>query len=82
MYVYTRKIIVKAVKTSGNVYVLKERKEKCCIGKNEESWIWHKRLGHVSFNYLFKLGIKDNMRYMPNIFKPENIVCKLCQFGK
>jgi hypothetical protein len=30
---------VKEVRTSGNVYVLEEGKEKCCIGKTDESWL-------------------------------------------
>jgi hypothetical protein len=45
----TGQIVVKAVRTSGNVYVLEEGKEKCCIGKTHEICIWHKRLGHISF---------------------------------
>jgi len=78
----TKKIVVKAIKTSGNVYVLEEGKEKCCIGKTDERWIWHKRLGHLSFNQLVKLGRKYVVRDMPKISKPENIVCKSYQFGK
>jgi hypothetical protein len=35
----TRKTIVKVVRTSENVYVLEEAKEKCCIGKNDERYI-------------------------------------------
>jgi hypothetical protein len=76
------KTIVKAVKTSGNVYVLEEGKEKCCIGKTDECWLWHKILLHLIFNQLVKLGRKNAVRDMPKIFKPENIVCKSCQFGK
>jgi hypothetical protein len=78
----TGKIVVKAVITSGNVYVLEEGKEKCCIDKNDESWIWKKRLGHISFNQLVKLGRKYVVRDIPKISKPKNIVYKSCQFGK
>jgi hypothetical protein len=39
MDVNTWKTVVKEVITSGNVYVLEEGKEKCCIGKTYESWI-------------------------------------------
>jgi hypothetical protein len=45
MDVNTRKTVVQAIRTLGNVYVLEESKEKCCIGKTDESWLWHKRLG-------------------------------------
>jgi len=75
-------IVVKAVKTLGNVYVLEEGKEKCCIGKTNKSRIWHKRLGHLIFNQLVKLGRKDVVQDMPKISKLENIICKSCQFGK
>jgi hypothetical protein len=37
MDVNTRNIVLKEIKTSGNVYVLEEGKEKCCIGKTDES---------------------------------------------
>jgi hypothetical protein len=82
MYANTGKTIVKAIRTSGNVYVLEEGKGKCCIGKTDESWLWHKRLGHLSFNQLVKLGRKDDARDIPKISKPENTVCNSCQFGK
>ena len=82
MGVNTRNIVVKAVKTSKNVYVLEEGKDKCCIGKTNESWIWHKRLGHISFDHLYKMGRKDVVQDMPRIYKPENVVCKPCPFGK
>jgi hypothetical protein len=39
MDVNTRKNVVKAVITPGNVYVLEEGKEKCCICKIDEIWI-------------------------------------------
>lgn len=48
MYANTEKSVVKEIRTLGNVYVLEEGKEKCCIGKLDESWIWHKILGHLS----------------------------------
>jgi hypothetical protein len=58
MDVNTGKTVVKAFRTRGNVYVLEEGKEKGCIGKIDESWIWHKIIGHISFNQLVKLGRK------------------------
>ena len=46
----TRKTVVKEIQNRGNVSVLEGGKEKCCIGKTYERWIWHKRLGNLSFN--------------------------------
>ena len=58
----TGKIVVKAVKTSGNVYVLEEGKEKCCIGKTDDRWIWPKILGHIIFNQIVNLVRKYVVR--------------------
>jgi hypothetical protein len=76
------KTIVKEVKTPRSVYVLKEGKEKWCIGKTDGRWIWNKILGHISFNQLVNLGRKYVVQDMPKISKPENPVCKSCHFGK
>jgi hypothetical protein len=74
------KTIVKVVRSLENVYVLEEGKEKCCIGKNDEIWLWHKRIGHLIFNQIVKLGRKYVVRDIPKNSKPENTVCKSCQF--
>jgi hypothetical protein len=58
------------------------RQRKVLHGKNDEIWLWHKRLGHLSFNQLVKLGRKSVVQDMPKISKPENVVYKSCQFGK
>jgi hypothetical protein len=78
MDVNTWKTTVKIVRTSGNVYVLEEGKEKCCICKTDERWIWHKRLGHISFNHLVNIGRKDVVQDMPKISETENIIYKSC----
>jgi hypothetical protein len=82
MDVNTWKTVVKVVKTPRNVYVLEEGKEKCCISKTNESWILHKILAHLSFNQLVKIGRKYDVRDMPKISKPKNIVYTSCSFGK
>jgi len=38
-----------ATRTSRNIYILDEEKENCYFGSEEESWMWHKRLGHINF---------------------------------
>jgi hypothetical protein len=45
----------KVARTSSNIYVVSEiGNEKCCLGKEDESWIWHRRMGHIHFDNLFK----------------------------
>jgi hypothetical protein len=36
------KLVTIAARTSSNIYVLREiGNEKCCLGKEDESWLWH-----------------------------------------
>jgi len=45
----TGKIVAKGIRTDNNVYVLKEEKQEFQLSKFDESWLWHKRLGHLNF---------------------------------
>jgi hypothetical protein len=77
------KLIATAVRTSRNIYVLsKIVNEKCCLGKEDESWIWNKRMGHIHFYNLMKFRKRETIREMPQITKPTNTLCKHCQQGK
>jgi len=50
----TREIVGEAIRTKNNVYVLKEKKNKCCLGRFGEIWLWHQRLGHLNFDQFVK----------------------------
>jgi transposase InsO family protein len=70
-------------RTSSNTYVLSEiGNEKCCLGKEDESWLWHRRMGHMHFDNLLKVRKREVVREMPQITKPINNLCKHCQQGK
>jgi transposase InsO family protein len=56
--------------------------EKCCLGKEDESWLWHRRMGHMHFDNLVKVNKREAVREMPQITKPTNTLCKHCQQGK
>jgi hypothetical protein len=56
--------------------------EKCCLGKEDESWLWHKRMGHIHFYNLFNVNKREAVREMLQITKPTNTLCKHCQQGK
>ena len=47
-----------------------------------ESWLWHRRLGHLNFDHIISLSKKNAVRDMPVIKKPSNTICKSCQLGK
>jgi hypothetical protein len=77
------KLVGTAARTSNNIYVLSEiGNEKCCLGKEDESWLWHKRMGHMNFDNLVKVSKREAVREMPQITKPTNTLCKHCQQGK
>jgi hypothetical protein len=72
-----------AARTSSNIYVLSEiGNEKCYLGKEDESLLWNKRMGHIHFENLVKFSRKEAVREMPQITKPTNTLCKHCQQGK
>lgn len=53
-------------RTSSNMYILDGVKgEKCCIGKMDESWLWHIRMGHISIANPIKLRISQVIIYIP-----------------
>jgi hypothetical protein len=79
----SRKLVGTAARTSTNIYVLSEiGNEKCCLGKEDESWLCHRRMGHMHFDNLVKVNKREAVRAMPQITKPTNTLCKHCQQGK
>jgi hypothetical protein len=78
----TGKAIIKGKRTPNNLYILKNNKEQCYLSKSSENWLWHRRLGHLSFSQINKLSRFKVVRDFPSITLPENIICKSCQFGK
>ena len=61
---------------------MKEDKEKCHLRKFDESWLWHKRLGHLNFDHIVKLNNEGTVKDLSRISKPNNFVCESCQMGK
>jgi transposase InsO family protein len=77
------KLVAIAARTSSNIHVLSEiGNEKCCLGKEDESWLSHKRMDHMHFDNLVKVSKREVVREMPQIKKPTNTLCKHCQQGK
>jgi hypothetical protein len=79
----SRKLVGTATKNSNNIYVLSEiGNEKCCLGKEDEIWLWHRRMSHMHFDDLGKVSKREAVREMTQITKPTNTLCKHCQQGK
>jgi hypothetical protein len=57
--------VATVVRNPNNIYVLSEiGKEKCCLGKEYEVWLWHRRMGHINFVTLVKVSKKESVREM------------------
>lgn len=52
------------------------------MGEIEENWLWHKHLGHINFDNLVRISKNQNVRGLPILIKPFNLVCKECLKGK
>jgi hypothetical protein len=69
-----------------NVYVLdlddvSSSGDKYLIVKNEDSWLWHKRLSHVHFDLLNKVMSKDLVIGLLKIKFEKDKLCDACQKG-
>jgi hypothetical protein len=66
-------LITIAARTSSNIYVLSEiGNEKFCLGKEDESWLWHRIMGHIHFDNIVKVSKKESDKEIPQITKPTN----------
>jgi hypothetical protein len=74
------KLVAKGVRTENNFYILKEGREECHLSKYNESWLWHRRLGHLHFDHLIKIRNRVAVRDFPEISKPHDIVFKSKSF--
>ena len=53
------RLVATTARTPNNIYILNEIwKASYCLGKEDESWIWHKRMGHMHFYSLVKINMK------------------------
>ena len=49
---------------------------------NETSWLWHRRLAHISMHSLSKLIKKDLVLSLPKLNFEKDRICDACQLGK
>eukprot|EP00253_Pinus_taeda_P033563 PITA_33563 len=78
----TVEILIKGRRTPNNLYIFEEGQQRCYLSKDDEHWLWHRRLGHLSFSQIRKACKYQAVRGLPNIKIPDNIICKSCQFEK
>ena len=63
------------MRTPSNVYIL-ENEEQCYMSQINESFLWHRRMGHLNFDNIVKISKKGTIKNMPKIIKPQNHVCR------
>jgi transposase InsO family protein len=72
---------------TGNVYMLTlddlvACNFKCLSINEDDAFLWHRRLGHVSMDLLNNLSSKELVRGLPKVKYEKNRLCDACQFGK
>ena len=59
----TNRLVAMVARTPNNIYILNGiAKESYCLGKEDESWLWHKRMEHINFDNLVKVIKKEVVR--------------------
>ena len=72
-----RKVIGIAMRNTNNVYI-SENENQSYLSMVDESWLWHRRLGHLRFDNLAKISTKEFVRDLPKFVFPLKYVCKHC----
>ena len=49
------------------LFELKSQNVKCLLSVNNEQWIWHRRLGHVSMRRISQINKLNLVRGLPNL---------------
>jgi len=54
----------------------------CLLSRDDESWLWHRRLAHIHTYHLNRIASKDPVISLPKIKFERNKLCDACQNGK
>lgn len=50
-------MVATTIRTPNDIYILNEiRRERCCSRKENQSWLWHRRLGHTHFDNIVNIS--------------------------
>ena len=55
---------------------------KCLMSKEEEGWLWHRRLGHINMKNIAKVAKMELVKGLPKIKYIKDKLCDACQEGK
>jgi len=69
-----------------NVYMIDMSNMQCnatCLNAfNDDSWLWHRRLGHISFDHLSRINNKEAVKGIPSLKFEKDCICDVCQLRK
>ena len=51
----------------------------CLLSKQDESWLWHRRIFHIHMNHLNKLISRDLVIGLPKLKFERDHICEACQ---
>jgi len=73
-------------KSVNNVYMLNvsciTSSINCLLTRNDESWLWHKRLAHIHMYHLNRIASKKLVIGLPKLKFERDRLCEACQKGK
>jgi hypothetical protein len=78
------KLLMNVTRTKNRLYtiMLKMVRPVCLQARiDNENWLWHARLGHLSFETMKQMVEKEMVHGMPKI-NHENQICESCLVGK
>ena len=54
----------------------------CLNAFNKDSWLWHRRLGHILFDHLSRINNKKVIKGIPYLTFEKDRICDAYQLGK
>jgi len=54
----------------------------CFLTKEDDTWLWHKRLCHIHMQHLNRLSRKQLVQGLPKLKFGKDKVCEACQKEK
>ena len=56
--------------------------EKCLLSVNDDTWLWHRRLGHASMHTISKFSKKNLVKGLPKLAYQKDLICDAYVKGK
>ena len=54
----------------------------CLNALDEDSWLWHRKLGHISFDHLSRINSKESVKGIPSLKFEKDRICDACRLEK